>query len=61
MAEEPVYFADASLKAAVEEALGVTNPTPTDMLRLTDLSADRLDITIPGNVVSEAEQVYGKR
>lgn len=36
LAEEPVYFADANLKAAVETALGVTNPTPTDMLALND-------------------------
>jgi internalin A len=35
LAEDPVYFADANLKAAVEQALGVTNPTPTDMLGLT--------------------------
>ena len=32
MAEEPVYFADASLEAAVESELGITDPTPTDML-----------------------------
>jgi hypothetical protein len=35
-AEEPVYFADANLKAVVELHLGKTNPTPTDMLALTD-------------------------
>jgi uncharacterized repeat protein (TIGR02543 family) len=33
-AEEPVHFADANLKRAVEQALGQTNPTPTDMLAL---------------------------
>ncbi|MHC4533078.1 MAG: leucine-rich repeat domain-containing protein [Planctomycetota bacterium] len=32
------YFADANLKAAVEQALGVTDPTPTDMLSLTSFS-----------------------
>ena len=37
--EDPVYFADETLKAAVEEALWVSNPTPTDMLQLTSLSA----------------------
>ena len=37
--EDPVYFADANLKVAVESALGITNPTPTDMLLLTTLSA----------------------
>ncbi len=36
-AEGPVYFADARLKSAVEEALWITNPTPTDMLGLTEL------------------------
>jgi hypothetical protein len=42
-AEEPVHFADAGLQAAVEEALGVPDPTPTDMLGLTSLHApDRL-------------------
>ena len=39
LAEEPVYFADASIKQAVEEALGVTDPSPIDMLGLTSLSA----------------------
>ena len=39
MAEDPVYFADANLKAAVESELGISDPTPTDMLLLTDLSA----------------------
>ena len=31
----PVNFADANLKACVEAALNVSNPTPTDMLALT--------------------------
>ena len=35
LAEDPVYFPDANLKAAVEQALGKTDPTPTDMLTLT--------------------------
>ena len=38
MAEDPVYFVDASLKAAVEDALGISDPTPTDMLSLTSLN-----------------------
>jgi len=38
-AEDPVYFADANLKAAVEQALGISDPTPTDMLALTELTA----------------------
>jgi Leucine Rich Repeat (LRR) protein/parallel beta helix pectate lyase-like protein len=37
--EEPVYFACDILKAAVEEALWASDPTPTDMLQLTSLSA----------------------
>jgi internalin A len=36
-AEYPVHFGDANLKAAVEVALGVSDPTPTDMLSLTQL------------------------
>lgn len=43
-AEDPVVFADANLKAAVEAALGISNPTPTDMLGLTSLYADRKGI-----------------
>jgi len=39
LAEEPVYFPDANLKAAVEQELGISNPTPTNMLNLTDLQA----------------------
>jgi len=34
-----VYFADANLKARVETTLGITDPTPTDMLGLTTLDA----------------------
>lgn len=37
-AESPVDFADARLKAAVEEALWVSDPTPTDMVGLTSLT-----------------------
>jgi internalin A len=44
-AEEPVYFADPNFKSAVESALGKTNPTPTDMLELTELHAERKGIT----------------
>ena len=44
MAEDPVDFPDATLKAAVESALGVSDPTPTDMLSLTDLRANRSGI-----------------
>ncbi len=38
-AEDPVYFADTNLKTAVEEALSVTEPTPSDMLNLISLDA----------------------
>ncbi len=37
MAEDPVYFPDANFKAAVESELGISDPTPTDMLSLTSL------------------------
>ena len=39
LAEEPVYFPDVNLRAAVEAELGITDPTPTDMLGLTYLDA----------------------
>ena len=38
-AEEPVYFADADLKAVVEDTLWISDPTPQDMLALTSLNA----------------------
>ncbi len=37
LAEEPVYFSDENLKAAIEAELGVSDPTPTEMLYLTEL------------------------
>jgi len=37
-AEDPVYFADETLKMAVEDTLWVWDPTPTDMLGLTSLT-----------------------
>jgi hypothetical protein len=40
-----VYFADANLKLAVEAKLGVTNPTESDMLKLTSLTAKSKGIT----------------
>jgi hypothetical protein len=43
-AEEPVYFADTNLKMVAEEALGIIDPTPSDMLLLTFLDADRKGI-----------------
>ncbi|GAH16678.1 unnamed protein product, partial [marine sediment metagenome] len=39
MLAQPLYFADANLKAEVEWELGVSNPTESDMLGLTNLSA----------------------
>ncbi len=36
---QPVYFANANLKQAVEEKLGVSDPTADDMLALTYLNA----------------------
>jgi hypothetical protein len=44
-AEEPVYFADAGLKTAVEQELWIAEPTPTDMLKLTSLNASWAGIT----------------
>ncbi|MBN1362028.1 MAG: leucine-rich repeat domain-containing protein [Sedimentisphaerales bacterium] len=43
-AEDPVYFADANLKTAVETALWIWDPTPTDLLELTWLSASNQNI-----------------
>ena len=40
-AEEPVYFADENLKVCVESHLGITDPTPADMLALDRLDARR--------------------
>jgi len=37
LAEDPVFFADSALKAAVEAQLWISDPTPTDMLGLTEL------------------------
>ena len=44
IAEEPVYFPDANLKAAVERELGMPDPTPIDMLLLTSLDARSSEI-----------------
>lgn len=35
--EDPVYIPDPNLKRVIEEALWLTDPTPTDMLSLTDI------------------------
>jgi hypothetical protein len=39
-AEAPVDFGDPRLKAAVEEELWISDPTPTDMLGLTELECE---------------------
>ena len=44
LVEDHVAFADINLKAAVETALGTTDPTPTDMLILTSLYANSLGV-----------------
>ena len=44
-AEDPVYFSDENLKAAVEAALWISDPTPTDMLELTSFTASSRGIT----------------
>lgn len=38
-AAEPVHFADANLKAAVEQRLAIKNPTPMEMRSLRSLTA----------------------
>lgn len=38
-AQEPVILVDPALKASIEENLGVVDPTPDDLLRLTQLYA----------------------
>ena len=45
LAEEAVYFADPNLKTAVEQELGISDPTPTDMLGLTNLFVNYEGIT----------------
>ncbi|MBM4024368.1 MAG: leucine-rich repeat domain-containing protein [Planctomycetes bacterium] len=44
-AEDEVYFADLTLKAVVEETLGVDDPTRTDMLEMVGLHASYQGIT----------------
>jgi internalin A len=58
LAEEPVYFADTNLKAAVEEALNITNPTPTDMLALTELVAEEKNINNLSGIENAANMQY---
>ncbi|MEN6307450.1 MAG: leucine-rich repeat domain-containing protein [Anaerohalosphaeraceae bacterium] len=47
-AEEPVPFPDQEFKRAIEEALSLSNPTPSDMLKLTELSINGNIINISG-------------
>ena len=42
--DEPVHFTDARVKAAVEGALLITDPTPRDMLALTNLAVEDAEI-----------------
>ena len=44
-AEDPVHFADSALKAAVEKTLWISDPTPSDMLALTNLSCSNSRVT----------------
>jgi len=37
VAQDPVDFTDTNLKAAIEDALWISNPTPADLLALTEL------------------------
>ncbi len=47
---EPVKFTDPNLKTIVEKTLGVAEPTPEDMLRLTRLYAGAHDIADLGGL-----------
>ena len=44
-AEDPVVFGDSEVKDAVEEELGVSDPTPSDMLELRELSIVTMSIS----------------
>jgi Leucine-rich repeat (LRR) protein len=72
--EGPVLFVDPRLQAAVELRLGVRNPTASDMLSLTDLTAEDRDITnltglecainltsleLPGNEIADIATIHG--
>lgn len=50
VADEPVYFADMNLKAAVEAELGIVDPSQSDMLALTNLRARDKGITCLGGL-----------
>jgi len=41
-AQDPLYFADPDLEAAVQAELGLTDPNTADMLELTDLNGDSI-------------------
>ncbi len=49
--EEPVNIPDLTLKRAVESMLGLSDPTPTDMLGLTSLSCHGVEVS--------GHQIYG--
>ena len=38
-AQDPVYFPDPNLQAAIEDTLWISDPTPADLLGLTELRA----------------------
>lgn len=48
LAEDPVHFANETLKTAVEDALWVWDPTPADMLGLTSLTvgSEKIDSVV---------------
>ena len=49
-AQQPVEFRDANLKSAVETELGISDPTPVDMLSLTYLDARKSRIADLGGL-----------
>ena len=74
LAEEAVYFADPNLKTAVEQELGISDPTPTDMLGLTNLlvnykgiaditgleyAANVTSLDMAGNIITDIDAISG--
>jgi len=62
VAQNPVYFSDSNLKAAVEDALWIEDPTSADMLSLRELSCVNQGVTdITGLEKAENLQVLNLR
>jgi Leucine-rich repeat (LRR) protein len=74
VSEEPVYIPDASLKAAIERTLDISEPNQTEMLNLTSLRAEGIGIVdltgleyatnltalhLKGNEIHDISVLYG--